>query len=186
MDTSEITYKPTRLTASEANTSNGAITLTFDNPHLLVKLVEFNSAMYISCGSHLMPLHTFLQVRSAHETDDALLVMFGKSNEQITHTYKGLSALTFATIMSAVEDVIEDNNISTSAPYWSNQDDSTSEDEASTVLDHILPPPNPDTLHAPHSHPLTVTDQMAFVIGVVAFVIAMLDSVYLMVRIAIN
>ncbi len=177
--------KTTHLVSSELNTSNHAITLTFAKPTLTVKLVEFNSATYISCGAHLLPLHTFLQVRSAVETDAGLEVTYGPDWDRITLTYADLSALAFVTIMCAVEDAIEDNNISTEPPYWlEDEDESESESEESSpsVLDRIIPPPNPDTLQAPYSQPLTLTDQVAFAIGLLAFVVALLHSVYLSTR----
>jgi hypothetical protein len=175
--------KTTHLVSSEFNTSNGAIALTFAKPDLIVKIVEFNSASYISCGAHLLPLHTFLQVRSAVETDAGLKVTYGPDWDRITLTYADLSALAFVTIMCAVEDVIEDNNISTAPPYWlEDESESESEESSPSVLDRIIPPPNPDTLQSPYSQPLTLTDQVAFAIGLLAFVVALLHSVYLSTR----
>lgn len=176
MESTELPRESPRLISSEVNTSNGAITLTFANPTLIVKLVEFNSTTYISCGEHLQPLHTFLKVRSAHEKyDGTVTVKFGKGTEEIHLTYEGISALTFATIMSAVEDAIEDNDILTTPRNTITETGYTT----TSVLDHILPPPDPNTLYAPNSTPLTVTDQMAFVIGLVAFILATLHTVYL-------
>lgn len=183
MEPSEMPYAPTHLVSSELNTSNRAITLTFANPTLTVKLVEFNSATYISCGQHLLPLHTFLQVRSAVEIETALQVTFGPDWDRITLTYEGLSALAFVTIMCAVEDAIEDNNISTEPPYWlEDEDECDDESDSPSVLDRIVPPPNPDTLPTPNATVLTVTDQVAFATGLLAFIIAILHSVYLSMR----
>lgn len=171
----------TQLSSSELNTSNRAVTLTFTKPTLTVKIVEFNSTTYISCRTHLLPLHTFLQVRSALETKDGLQVTFGPDWDRITLTYETLSALAFATIMCAVEDAIEDNNIPTEPPHWLDDEPDSeveSEDSSPSLLDHIVPPPNPDTLPAPYSSPLTVTDQVAFAMGLLAFIVSLLHSVY--------
>ncbi len=181
MDPSGITYDETTLVSSEINTKYRTITLTFAKPHLLVKFIEYNSTTYVSFASQLLPLYLFLQVRTALEKPKGLTVEFGPDYDSIRHTYKDLTAATFATIMSAVEAAIEEYNLPTDAPEWLITD-SESEDEpglASTILDRAIPPPNPDTLESPNSTPLTRADQVAFLVGILAFLIAILHSVYL-------
>lgn len=185
MEPSELPYEPTCLVSTKTNASNGTITitLTFSKPTLTVKLVEFNSTMYISCGPHLLPLQTFLQVRNAIETDAGLQVTFGPDWDRITLIYADLSALAFATIMCAVEEAIEDNNISKDTSHWlEGECESEPELDTPSVLDRIIPPPNPDTLPTPHATVLTVTDQVSLAIGLLAFIVALLHSVYLAVQ----
>ncbi len=182
MDPSGITYDETSLVSSEYNPKYRAFTLAFKNPSLLVKLIEFNSTIYVSFASQLLPLHTFLQVRSALEKPKGLTVEFGPDYDSIRHTYKDLTAATFGTIMSAVETAIEEYNLPTDAPDWLLSDSESDNDEsesAPAILDRVIPPPNPDTLETPHQNPLTRADQVAFLVGILAFLIAILHSVYL-------
>jgi hypothetical protein len=191
-DPSGIVYDPNsdiRLADSIYNNSNGSITLTFErangpNHPLIVKLVEFNSIYYISIGGHILALDTFYSFKSAQDTSQGLSVSYGDT----THiTYKQISATQFMTIMSALEDTITDADIyihtATAEPT---AEPAISEAEESSILDNIIPPPNPDTLHSPNSNPMTRSDQVAFLVGILAFLIAILHSVYLAVNATIK
>ncbi len=186
-DPSGIVYDPNsaiHLIDSIYNNSNGSITLTFerasDAKHpLIVKLAEFNSIYYISIGGHILALDTFYSFKSAQETPYGLSVSYGDTTYI---TYKQISATQFMTIMSALEDAITDTDIY----IHTATDESESETDESSILDNIIPPPNPDTLHSPNSNPMTRSDQVAFLVGILAFLIAILHSVYLAVNATIK
>jgi hypothetical protein len=165
------------------NNSNGAMTLTFEYMNapstqpLIVKLVEFNCEYYISIAGHIMPLNEFYTFKSAQETPYGLSVCVG--NDKYI-TYKRMTTTQFMTIMSAVGDAVVDSNIpigTPSSPTALQPDEEC--DEEPHILDTLIAPPNPDTLHSPNSTPLTKTDQIAFLIGIIACLITPLYSVYL-------
>jgi hypothetical protein len=161
------------------NQSNGSITLTFEHASthkqlLIVKLVEFNSIYYISFGGHILPLRTFYSFKTAHETSTSITVSYG---DNTTLTYKHITTTQLMTIMSAVEDAVVDNDIY--SDFTTQLQDDCTESESESILDSLIAPPNPDTLHSPNSNPMTTTDQIAFLIGIVGFLLATLHSVYL-------
>jgi hypothetical protein len=172
-----------RIKDSIYNNSNGAMTLTFEyinapaSHTLIVKLVEFNSEYYISIAGHIMPLNEFYTFKSAQETPYGLSVCVGNDNYI---TYKRMTTTQFMTIMCAVGDAVVDSNIPIGTPSQPAKTQSDEEsDEEPHILDTFIVPPNPDTLHSPNSNPLTKTDQIAFLIGIIACLMTPLYSVYL-------
>lgn len=171
-----------RLKDSLYNHSNGAMTLTFESadasatPTLIVKLVEFKSQYYISIAGHIMPLNTFYSFKSAQTTPYGLSVCYGDDNYV---TFRSLSSSQFMTILAAVDDTVSDANIRIGDDTYTTDTSADDDTTEPSMLDTLIAPPNPDTLHSPHSNPLTKTDQIAFLIGIVACLMTPLYSVYL-------
>ena len=162
---------------TDYNDDNGAITLMFEDAShnlLTVKLVHFNDMYYISFGGRILPLHQFFRLKEAYETHDGTCVSY----EPDTHiTYKQITAIQLMTIMDAVDNAVAEYDIPADCPDVSEPECTAS--TSTTILNALIPPPNPDTLHSPNSNPLTKTDQVAFLVGILAFLIAILHSVYL-------
>jgi hypothetical protein len=173
-----------RLKDSLYNNSNGAMTLTFEsadasaNHTLIVKLVEFKLQYYISIAGHIMQLNTFYNFKSAQTTPYGLSVCF---DDDAYVTFRSLSSSQFMTILAAVDDAVSDANIHIDTDVCDSDTASSNTDDNTepSMLDTLLPPPNSDTLEAPHSTPLTRADQVTFLIGIFACLIMPLYSVYL-------